>query len=51
LAEDSEEFLNLEDERRALRKELVDLDYRHRQLFLKLKRQNQDAEKQKWAEE
>lgn len=51
LDENSEDFLNLEDERRVLRKELVDLDYHHRQAFVKVKKLNQEAEKQKWEEE
>jgi hypothetical protein len=35
----------------VLRKELVDLDYHHRQAFVKVKKLNQESEKQKWEDE
>ena len=34
--------MELEDERRALRKSLVDLDFRHKELHIAYKRENQD---------
>jgi hypothetical protein len=48
--EESEEYLNLEDERRILRKELIDCDYEHRILFERYKKQNQEVERKRLEE-
>lgn len=48
--EDSEEYRNLEDERRVLRKNLIDLDYQHKMTFEQYKKRNQEIERER-AEE
>ncbi len=48
--EDSEEYASLEDERRTLRKELVDLDYHHSRIFQVYKKRRVEAEKREREE-
>lgn len=48
--EDSEDYASLENQRRILRKELIDLDYRHKQVFHRYKKQNQQDERHRWEE-
>jgi len=45
--ESSEEYRELEDERRVLRKGLIDLDYQHKLVFEQYKNRNQEIEKEK----
>lgn len=40
--EDSEDYNALEDERRLLRKELIELDYQHKKVFQQYRKRNQE---------
>ena len=48
---DSEEYGELERERNVLRKEVVDLDSIHRQIFVKFKKQNQEEVRKSFEED
>lgn len=48
--EETEEFILLEDERKILRKNLIDLDFKHKELHKAYKRQNQENIKAEQAE-
>ena len=50
MSEDSEDYQSLEDQRRVLRKHLIDLDYEHKVVFEQYKKRNQEVEKQKSEE-
>ena len=50
LSEESEDYQSLEDQRRVLRKHLIDLDYEHKVVFEQYKKKNQEIERQKSEE-